>query len=233
MSEAATLLGVPELTGALKAEKTALEALQRAFSKSRYLLRALATRERLDMTRRLTGPLDAAAHDRRPAGAAPDDPRLATLAPQSGHGRRAWRPAVVLARRCGGGHHGWGCAAAARSGIRSDAADRNAVVGGGGSHDDQRASACRRDRSNPRSRRWPRPFAPACPACRLHRLTPARIVWLARSRMRSASEAADEADGLVARRGDWHRRARGHRSSGDRRPHGPPHGRGDSRIVCR
>ncbi len=79
MSEAAALLATPELAGALKAEKAALDALQRAFSKSRYLLRALATRERLDMTRRLTGTLAGAERDRRAADSAPDDPRLATL----------------------------------------------------------------------------------------------------------------------------------------------------------
>jgi hypothetical protein len=73
------MLGVPEMPTALIAEHAALDALQRAFSKSRYLLRALSTRERLDMTRRLTGSLAEATRDRLPAEATPENPRLAAL----------------------------------------------------------------------------------------------------------------------------------------------------------
>ena len=65
-----------QLTGAntgdaLTAERTAVAALQRAFSRDRYILRALATRSRLDPARRLTGNLSEAIGSRRhPLGVA-------------------------------------------------------------------------------------------------------------------------------------------------------------------
>ena len=49
-----TAINVP---GALPPARAAVEALQRAFGKSRYLLRSLAVRSRLDPSRRLTGNL--------------------------------------------------------------------------------------------------------------------------------------------------------------------------------
>jgi hypothetical protein len=61
-----------DLTGAntgeaLKAERAAVEALQRAFARDRYILRALASRSQLDLTRRLTGsPAGAAGWHRQP-----------------------------------------------------------------------------------------------------------------------------------------------------------------------
>lgn len=63
-----TALNVP---GALPPARAAVEALQRAFGKSRYLLRSLAVRSRLDPSRRLTGNLSEASNWQRsqsPAG---------------------------------------------------------------------------------------------------------------------------------------------------------------------
>jgi hypothetical protein len=57
MSVAATLLEDAEMEAALRAEQAALIFLQRAFSRSRYILRAFTQRERLDLDRRLTGSL--------------------------------------------------------------------------------------------------------------------------------------------------------------------------------
>lgn len=56
-----------DLAAALPPARAAVESLQRAFGRSRYLLRALATRSRLDPARRLTGALDDAADWRRTA----------------------------------------------------------------------------------------------------------------------------------------------------------------------
>jgi hypothetical protein len=50
---------------ALPPAKAAVEALQRAFGRNRYILRSLAARSRIDPSRRLTGELDAAADWRR------------------------------------------------------------------------------------------------------------------------------------------------------------------------
>jgi len=52
-------------SAALPPARAAVEALQRAFGRSRYLLRALAVRSRLDPSRRLTGSLDDAGNWRR------------------------------------------------------------------------------------------------------------------------------------------------------------------------
>src|SRR6185295_3951872 len=53
------------------AERAAVTALQRAFSRDRYILRALATRSQLDPARRLTGSLaDATGWRRTPPDAA-------------------------------------------------------------------------------------------------------------------------------------------------------------------
>ena len=67
MSRAAASLTTAELTPALTHERAALTQLERAFSHSRIILRALTERERLDLTRRLTGSLTDAARDTRPA----------------------------------------------------------------------------------------------------------------------------------------------------------------------
>ena len=66
MSRAAASLTTGDPFAALPHERAALDQLERAFSHSRILLRALATRERLDLSRRLTGSLTDAAGDTRP-----------------------------------------------------------------------------------------------------------------------------------------------------------------------
>lgn len=57
MSNASTLLIQTNVADALAREKTALTELERAFSHTRIILRALNVQERLDLTRRMTGPL--------------------------------------------------------------------------------------------------------------------------------------------------------------------------------
>jgi hypothetical protein len=65
MSQAEKLLTAASTAEALVAERAAVTALQRAFSRDRYILRALSTRSRLDLSRRLTGSLAGAADWRR------------------------------------------------------------------------------------------------------------------------------------------------------------------------
>jgi hypothetical protein len=65
MSQAEKLLTGANTAGALVAERTAVAALQRAFTRDRYILRALATRSQLDPARRLTGNLEGARDWRR------------------------------------------------------------------------------------------------------------------------------------------------------------------------
>jgi hypothetical protein len=79
MSIAGKYLTGTQLTSALGAERAAVTALQRAFSKDRYILRALATRSPLDLTRRLTGDLSQAADWRRRRSEAPANRRAALL----------------------------------------------------------------------------------------------------------------------------------------------------------
>lgn len=79
MSRAALRLAEPDTTEALTAERAALVALQRAFSKDRYLLRTLATQERLDQSRRLGGKLADLAHEPKPAATPADSPRTIAL----------------------------------------------------------------------------------------------------------------------------------------------------------
>ena len=108
MSRAAALLSEVDATGALPIEKEALAFLQRAFSRSRYLLRTLSQREQLDMSRRLTGLLAELARDTRPSGEAPPNPRvqaaraalaeLASLAAQPPQARRNSGRAAALAQ---------------------------------------------------------------------------------------------------------------------------------------
>ena len=108
MSQAAARLSEVDATGALPLEKEALAFLQRAFSRSRYLLRTLSQREQLDLTRRLTGVLAALARDARPSGAAPPNPRveaaraalaeLASLAAQPPQARRDANRVAALAQ---------------------------------------------------------------------------------------------------------------------------------------
>jgi len=79
MSRAASRLADGDAAAALPLEKEALNFLQRAFSKSRYILRTLGARERLDLSRRLTGVLAALGRDRRAAVEAPRNPRADAL----------------------------------------------------------------------------------------------------------------------------------------------------------
>jgi hypothetical protein len=79
MSRASTALNTGDLANALTAERAALDQLQRAFSRTRYILRALTQRERLDLSRRLTGVLEGVARTNRPNLLPDDNPRLASL----------------------------------------------------------------------------------------------------------------------------------------------------------
>lgn len=67
MSRANTSLTAVRLDTALKEERNALAQLQSAFARARYILRALTLRERLDLTRRLSGDLSAVFRTTRPA----------------------------------------------------------------------------------------------------------------------------------------------------------------------
>jgi len=79
MSSSAALLTDVDLTTALTHEKNALDYLQRAFSRSRYILRTLTERERLDLSRRLTGTLADASSSRLPVREADTDSRTIAL----------------------------------------------------------------------------------------------------------------------------------------------------------
>jgi hypothetical protein len=79
MSKASTLLNTVDPKSALPEEKAALVSLQQAFSRTRYLLRALTQRERLDLSRRLTGVLTLAARDAHPQATPVLDPATASL----------------------------------------------------------------------------------------------------------------------------------------------------------
>ena len=79
MSRASTALNTGDLANALTAERAALDQLQRAFSRTRYILRALTQRERLDLSRRLTGTMDGVARANRPTLQPDANPRLTSL----------------------------------------------------------------------------------------------------------------------------------------------------------
>jgi hypothetical protein len=79
MSRAAAALAEPDVAAALPIEKQALVFLQRAFSRSRYILRTLSERERIDLSRRLSGTLAALARPARPAAEPAPNPRIAAL----------------------------------------------------------------------------------------------------------------------------------------------------------
>jgi hypothetical protein len=79
MSRAATALNTGDLARALPEERNAVAQLERAFSRSRYLLRALTQREQLDMTRRGTGALTDVSRDLRPVVVADRDARVVAL----------------------------------------------------------------------------------------------------------------------------------------------------------
>jgi hypothetical protein len=79
MSHAAASLTDVDLTTALKHERAALVQLERAFARTRILLRALTQRERLDFTRRLTGELTEAGRSSRPIAEAETEARAIAL----------------------------------------------------------------------------------------------------------------------------------------------------------
>jgi hypothetical protein len=79
MSQAEKLLTGANLADALAAERAAVVALQRAFARDRYILRALGQRAVLDPTRRLTGDVSKAADWRRLPPDVPANRRAALL----------------------------------------------------------------------------------------------------------------------------------------------------------
>ncbi|HEY6893456.1 MAG TPA: DUF4175 family protein, partial [Rhodanobacteraceae bacterium] len=79
MSQSEQLLTAIDLSGALSAERAAVEALQRAFARDRYILRALASRANLDVTRRLTGDVSSARDWKRTIAPVAENRRAALL----------------------------------------------------------------------------------------------------------------------------------------------------------
>jgi len=78
MSQAAARLTQADLEAALPLEQAALEALQSALARSRYILRTLSERESIDLARRLSG-TPGAARGARAAEEMEADPQLAGL----------------------------------------------------------------------------------------------------------------------------------------------------------
>ncbi|MBC8085921.1 MAG: hypothetical protein H7Z40_01550, partial [Phycisphaerae bacterium] len=79
MSNASTLLIEANVAEALARERIALRELERAFSHTRIILRALNQQERLDMTRRMTGPLLEAGRNVYPVPMAVSTQRMISL----------------------------------------------------------------------------------------------------------------------------------------------------------
>src|SRR5688572_11461677 len=79
MSRASTALTSANLDQALIAERAALDNLMRAFARSRFILRALTQRERIDLERRLSGSLALTAGVRGPAVEAEPAARVVAL----------------------------------------------------------------------------------------------------------------------------------------------------------
>jgi hypothetical protein len=79
MSRAAAALTTADLDPALPHERAALTQLESAFSHTRILLRALSTRERLDLSRRLTGVLTDAVREQHPSPEPAVDARTTAL----------------------------------------------------------------------------------------------------------------------------------------------------------
>lgn len=79
MSRASTALTSANLDQALIAERAALDNLMRAFARSRFILRALTLRERIDLERRLSGSLAITAGLRGPAAEAEPAARVVAL----------------------------------------------------------------------------------------------------------------------------------------------------------
>jgi hypothetical protein len=108
MSRASTALKESNLDQALRDEKTALDNLMRAFARSRFILRALTQRERIDLERRLSGSLNLTAGLSGPASLPEPDNRtvalrrlladLAALSSGESTGNRARESAVAVLR---------------------------------------------------------------------------------------------------------------------------------------
>ena len=116
MSRAATALTMQEMTSALREEKQALKSLQEAFTRSRYILRTLTTRERIDFERRLTGVLKNVAGETRPEARSEVPPERQEL-------RRVLNAVTALAgparlAPAASGRRDGGCRAPAASGRR-------------------------------------------------------------------------------------------------------------------
>lgn len=79
MSRASTALTSSNLDQALRDERTALDNLMRAFARSRFILRALTQRERIDLERRLSGSLARTAGLHGPVVAAEASARVSGL----------------------------------------------------------------------------------------------------------------------------------------------------------
>ncbi len=79
MSRANTALLAADLESARTEERAAIDLLQRAFSRTRYILRALTQRERLDLDRRLTGDLTGVGRTGWPAPTPAETARLSAL----------------------------------------------------------------------------------------------------------------------------------------------------------
>lgn len=79
MSRASSALTDANLDRALRDERVALENLMRAFARSRFILRALTQRERVDLDRRLSGALRLTSGLSAPSAAAPLDNRTVAL----------------------------------------------------------------------------------------------------------------------------------------------------------
>ena len=79
MSRANTALLDLDLEAARAAEQEAIDRLQTAFSRTRYILRALTQRERLDLSRRLTGDLAGVGRTTRIAATAQPPARVTAL----------------------------------------------------------------------------------------------------------------------------------------------------------
>jgi hypothetical protein len=79
MSRASTALNASNLDQALRDEKTALDNLMRAFARSRFILRALTQRERIDLERRLSGTLNLTAGLSGPTAEASPDGRVIAM----------------------------------------------------------------------------------------------------------------------------------------------------------
>jgi len=106
MSRASSALNEADLSLALRHERDALAYLQRAFSRTRYILRTLTERERLDLSRRLTGNLADAGRAVRPTPTPERDARadtlraiLAGIAEQAARASNDARETAALAER--------------------------------------------------------------------------------------------------------------------------------------